>query len=80
LAQSEGAGRDGELTREANTAIWGGAACSDNGAGGFGHRRARIALNAASYQVRQLLQGRNHGKHVVRVGVRVWGLRWLGWT
>ena len=22
----------------------------------------------------------NRDKHVVRVGVKVWGLRWLGWT
>ena len=25
-------------------------------------------------------RGQNHGKYVVRVGVRVRGLRWLGWT
>ena len=27
-----------------------------------------------------LSRGRNHSKHVVQVGVRVWGHRWLGWT
>jgi hypothetical protein len=27
-----------------------------------------------------VLWGQNHGKHVVRVGVRIRGLWWLGWT
>ena len=40
LAQSEGTGCDEELPSEANTAIWGGAACSSDEAGGSGHRRA----------------------------------------
>ena len=40
LAQSKGADYDGELHREADTAIWGGAACSGDEAGGFSYRRA----------------------------------------
>ena len=80
LAQSEGASRDRELAREADTTVWGGAACSDDKAGGSSHHRARIVVDAAPYLARQLSWGRNHGKHVVRVGVRVRGLWWLGWT
>jgi hypothetical protein len=40
LAQSEGVGYDEELTREADTTIWGGVACSGSEVGGFGHRAA----------------------------------------
>ena len=40
LAQSEGTGHDGELTMEADTVVWGGAACFSDLAGGSGHRRA----------------------------------------
>jgi hypothetical protein len=40
LAQSEGAGYDEELAREADTAVWGSAACSGDEAGGSNHRRA----------------------------------------
>jgi predicted anti-sigma-YlaC factor YlaD len=69
-----------ELTGEADAAVSGAAACSGDEAGGFRHRRARIALDAAPYLARQLSQGRNRGKHVVRVSVRVRGLWWLGWT
>jgi hypothetical protein len=57
LAQSEGAGRDKELTEEANTTVWGGATYSSNEAGGSSHRRARIALDVAPYLACQLSQG-----------------------
>jgi hypothetical protein len=57
LARSEGTGRDKELTKEANTVVWGGATCSNDEAGGSSHRRARIALDAAPYLARQLSQG-----------------------
>jgi len=40
LAHSEGADYDGELHREADTAIWGSAACFGDEAGGFGNSRA----------------------------------------
>ena len=40
LAWSEGASHDEELAREANTTVWGGAACFGDEAGGFGHHRA----------------------------------------
>ena len=40
LARSEGTDYEGELHREADIAIWGGAACSGNEAGGLGYRRA----------------------------------------
>ena len=43
LARSEGAGC------EADTAIWGGAACSDDEASGSSHHRVRIALDTAPY-------------------------------
>jgi hypothetical protein len=46
LAQSEGVNHNGELTGEADTTVLGGAACSSDEAGGFAHRRARIALDA----------------------------------
>jgi hypothetical protein len=80
LSWSEGIGRDRELAREVDTVVWGCAAHSDEEAGGSSHRRARISLDAASYLARQLSRGQNRGKHVVRVGVRVRGLQWLGWT
>jgi hypothetical protein len=47
LAQSEGVNHNGELTEEADTVVLGGAACSSDDAGGFGHRRPKIALDAA---------------------------------
>ena len=47
LAQSKGASYDGELIGEANTTVWGGAACSSNEAGGSSHHRSRITLDAA---------------------------------
>ena len=65
LAQSEGTSRDGELARVADTTVWGGAACSNDKAGGLGHRRARIALDAAPYLAYQWSWGQNHSKHVV---------------
>ena len=80
LAWSEGVGRNGELVGEANTPVWGGAACSGDEAGGSGHHRVKIALDTTSYLARQLSRGRNHAKNFVRVGARVRGLRWLGWT
>ena len=40
LAQSEGTGYDEELAREVDTAVWGGATCPGDEAGGFGHCRA----------------------------------------
>jgi hypothetical protein len=40
LARSKGVGRDRELAREANAAVWGGAACSGDEEGGSSHRRA----------------------------------------
>jgi hypothetical protein len=40
LTQSEGAGHDKELAKEANIAIWGAAACSSDEVGGSGHCRA----------------------------------------
>ena len=40
LPHSEGVSRDEELIKEADTTIWGGAACSGDEAGGSGHRRA----------------------------------------
>lgn len=46
LGQSEGAGHDGELTREADTTLWGGAACFGDKEGGSSHCRVRIALDA----------------------------------
>ena len=45
LGRSEGAGRDGELAREADATVWGGAACSGDEAGGSGHYRAGITLD-----------------------------------
>ena len=80
LAWNEGTGCDAELAREADTTVWGNAACSGDKAGGSSHHRARIALDAARYLAHQLSWGQNHGKHVVQVGVRVRGLRQLGWT
>jgi hypothetical protein len=47
LVRIKGTGCDEELIREADTVVWGDAACSDDEAGGFGHRRARITLDAA---------------------------------
>ena len=49
LARSEGADRDGKRVGEANTAVWGGAACSSDEAGGSIHRRAKCTLDAAPY-------------------------------
>ena len=63
LVQSEGAGHDGELAREADAAVWGNAACSGDEVGGSGHRRAGITLNALPYLAHRLSWGRNHGKH-----------------
>jgi hypothetical protein len=40
LARSEGTDCDKELAKEADTAVWGSAACSGDEAGGSGHRRA----------------------------------------
>jgi hypothetical protein len=71
LARSEGIGHDEKVTGEVDVAIWGGAACSGDEAGGSSHRRARITLDATSYLARHLSQGRNRRKHVVRVSVRV---------
>jgi hypothetical protein len=47
LAQSECAGRDGELTGEADTTVWGTVAYSDNEASGSSPDRARIGLDTA---------------------------------
>ena len=65
LARSEGAGRTGELTGEANTVVLGSAACSSDEVGGSSHRRARITLDGAPYLTCQLAWGQNHVKHVV---------------
>ena len=54
LAQSEGIGHDGELTREADTKVWGGAPCSGDKVGGSSHRRTRISLDTAPYLACQL--------------------------
>ena len=54
LARSEGTGRDEEIAGEADIAMWGGVACSGDEVGGLGHRRARIALDAAPYLACQL--------------------------
>jgi hypothetical protein len=48
LARCEGTGRDGELAGEANTTVWGGAACSDDEAGGSSHRRASYDASAVA--------------------------------
>jgi hypothetical protein len=69
LARSEGAGHDRELTREADTAVWGGAACSSDEAGSSSHCRARIILDVLPYLARQLSRGRNHNKHCCSSGV-----------
>ena len=63
LAQSEGAGRDGELTGEADATVWGSAACSGDEAGGSGHYRSGITLDVLPYLERQLSLDQNHGKH-----------------
>jgi hypothetical protein len=63
LAQSKSAGYDGELTREANTAVWGGATCSGDKVGGSSHHRAKIILDVAPYLTHQRSWGQNHGKH-----------------
>jgi hypothetical protein len=46
LAQSEVASVDGELTKEADTTIWGNTACFGDVADGSYYRKARIALDA----------------------------------
>jgi hypothetical protein len=79
LAQSKGVGCDGEL-READTTVWGGAACSSDEAGGSSHRRARIALDVVPYLAHQLSRGQNHDKHSCSSQCQRTGLRWLEWT
>ena len=80
LAWSESAGCDEELAREADAIVWGGAARSDDEVGGSGHRRARIALDAAPYLARHLSLGQNHGKHYCSSWCQSMYLRWHGWT
>ena len=63
LARSEGAGRDGELSGEADATVWGGAACSGVEVRGFGHYRAGITLDVLPNLERQLSQDQNRGKH-----------------
>ena len=63
LARGEGAGRDEELTEEADATVWGGAACSGDEVGGSGHYRAGITLDVLPYLERQLSQDQNRGKH-----------------
>jgi hypothetical protein len=80
LAQSEGAGHDRELTMEADTTVWGGAACSSDEAGGSNHHKGRIALDAAPYLAYHLKQGQNHGMHSYSSRCQSMGLWWLEWT
>ena len=63
MAQSEGAGCDGELAGEADATFWGAAACSGDEVGGSGHYRAGITLDVLPYLERQLSRDQDRVKH-----------------